>query len=139
MSRDAARADGNPRAMYSVTPSGHTRFDHTGIERRRDGRLHRRPPVRASRSDTPTNRSINQPEPESPVLRLVRRVADHAEAISINPHGNGNQATASFADLPPDDEADLLVEWLHRMVEGWEGRRPTRCGALRAVVQRGGY
>lgn len=33
------------QAVYSVTPSGHTRVDHTLVDRRADGRLHRRPPA----------------------------------------------------------------------------------------------
>ena len=33
------------RAVYSVTASGHTRFDHTSVERRADGALYFRPPV----------------------------------------------------------------------------------------------
>ena len=42
------RFEGNPqleRAVYSVTPSGHSRYDHVHIERRADGVLYRRPPI----------------------------------------------------------------------------------------------
>jgi hypothetical protein len=31
------------------------------------------------------------------------------------------KGTVTFADLPPDDQADLLVEWLDRVLDGWDG------------------
>ena len=114
---DAPRLD---EAVCSASPNGHTRFDHVSMERRRDARVYQRSPARARGSRTP-NRPRNEHEPDSPVLRLVRQIADHADAISVGPHRNGNQATVVFADLSPDDQADLLVEWLDRVLDGWGG------------------
>lgn len=37
------------RAVHSVTPSGHTKVVHTHVDRRVDGRLYQRPPVRQPR------------------------------------------------------------------------------------------
>ena len=41
------------RAVYSVTPTGHTRFLHTHVERHRDGLLYERPAVRPPRFRRP--------------------------------------------------------------------------------------
>lgn len=59
--------------------------------------------------------------PESPVLRLVRRIADYADVIYMDPHRNGDRSMVTFADLDPDDQADVVVEWLDRVLDGWDG------------------
>jgi hypothetical protein len=41
------------QAVYSVTPSGHTRVDHTSVERRADGMVYARLPVRQPRFRRP--------------------------------------------------------------------------------------
>jgi hypothetical protein len=107
-------------AVCSASPSGHTRFDHASMERRQDGRVYQRSPVQTLRSRSPRGSRHPHP-PESPVLRLVQQIADHPEAISVDPDRTATKGTVTFADLPPDDQADLLVEWLDRVLDGWDG------------------
>jgi hypothetical protein len=59
--------------------------------------------------------------PDGPVLRLVRRIADHADAIYVRVSHDDRWVAVAYTDLAPDDQADYLVQWLDKALDGWDG------------------
>lgn len=64
--------------------------------------------------------AVSRPS-QSPVLRLVRLLAEHAETIYVWAFRDGEWMSLAYSELTPDEQAAWLDEWTCRALEGWEG------------------
>jgi hypothetical protein len=90
-------------AVYSVTPTGHTRVDHRSVERRRDGRLYERPTVRPPRWR----------HPNRPHLWRPWQVHRHTERSSHRPDGAQRSSLLYLGRRGLGQRSSLLVLGLH--------------------------
>ena len=59
---------------------------------------------------------MSPPASQSPVLRLVRRLAEHAEEIYVWAERDGEWTSLAYAELTPDEQAAWLDEWTCRVL-----------------------
>lgn len=91
------------KAVYSAAPTGHTRVDHTGVERRRDGRLYERPLKRPPRWR----------HPNRPHLWRPWYAHRHTERRSRGPDGSQRSSLVYLGRRGLGQQSPLLVLGLH--------------------------
>lgn len=90
-------------AVYSAAPTGYTRFDHRGLERRPDGRLYERPIVRPPRWR----------HPNRPHLWRPWHIYRHTERNSHRPDGAQRSSLLYLGRRGLGQRSPLLVLGLH--------------------------
>ena len=57
----------------------------------------------------------------SPVLRVIREVAEHADTIHVRVKRNAGWRNVAFHALTPAEQAEYLDLWIRASLNGWPG------------------